>query len=91
MYHSKLNIENKIQKEIPLDLYKIDEKIKELTDYVNRNERGKFSTIIKKCSCKIEIIVTFLALLEMIKLRAVSIVQENNFKEIYFERTKEDE
>jgi len=91
LFQSKINVENKIQKEIPLDLYKIDDKINELTDYINKNKRGKFSSIIRECSCKIEIIVTFLALLEMIKFRNISIVQENNFKEIYFERTQENE
>ncbi|KYH35713.1 segregation and condensation protein A [Clostridium tepidiprofundi DSM 19306] len=91
LFHSKINVENNIQKEIPLDLYKIDDKINELTDYINKNKRGEFSSIVRKCSCKIEIIVTFLALLEMIKLRTISIVQENNFKEIYFERTQENE
>ena len=44
-----------------------------------------FSQISKSCSCKGEVIVTFLALLELIRIKVVKVVQEGNFKEIYLE------
>lgn len=91
IYNSKINIENREFKQIPADIYKIEDKMEQLNEYINKNKKGEFSHIIEKCTCKIEIIVTFLALLEMIKLRTISIVQENNFKEIYLERICEDE
>ncbi|KAA8671003.1 segregation/condensation protein A, partial [Clostridium sp. HV4-5-A1G] len=51
----------------------------------------KFSTIIKNCSFKIEKIITFLALLELIKLKVIFVVQSENFSEIYIERINENE
>jgi segregation and condensation protein A len=84
-YRSKMNTENVIQKQIPLDRYKIEDKMEELRLKLSNNTKINFSSIVADCDVKIEIVVTFLALLELIKLRAVKVIQENNFKDIYIE------
>lgn len=88
-YKNKMNTENVIQREIPLDKFKIEDKMIEISNSLSKGKTLKFSNIMNKCESRIEAIVTFLALLELIKLRVVSIAQEGNFMEIYLEGAKE--
>lgn len=85
-YYSKLNVKNNFNKRISIDEYKIEDKMLEIVDIVKNNGITSFSDILSKSSYKIEKIVYFLALLELIKLKEVTIVQNENFKEIYLER-----
>lgn len=85
-YLSKINKENVISKEIPIDKFRIEDKIEELMATFQDKNRIFFSDVKKKCNSKIEIVVTFLALLELIKLRSVKVIQQANFNEIYIER-----
>ncbi len=91
LYMNKMNTSSVINKEIPLDKFKIEDKIEYLKKTIIGDEKIVFSTLAKQCSSKIELVVTFLALLELIKLRFITVVQENNFKEIYVERIDENE
>lgn len=84
-HRAKMNTDNIIDKEIPLDKFKIEDKMIELSSKLDKGEKIVFSQIIYKCESKMEMVVTFLALLELIKLRVVSAVQEGAFKEIYVE------
>jgi segregation and condensation protein A len=84
-YRSKLNTENIIQTQIPVDKYKIEDKMEELRERLNSCRRISFSSVVKECDVKLEIVVTFLALLELIKMRVVKVIQDNNFKDIYIE------
>jgi segregation and condensation protein A len=90
-YLNKLNTENVISKEIPIDKFRIEDKMDDLLNYFITRDRMYFSNIKNKCESKIEIVVTFLALLELIKLRDVRVVQQSNFREIFIERTFNDE
>lgn len=90
-YNNKINRENTIQKEIPIDKYKIEDKMNYLKEILYYNKEIKFNEIVLTCSSKIEVIVTFLALLELIKERHAKVVQENNFSKIYIERAIENE
>lgn len=85
-YVNKMNTESVISKEIYVDKFKIEDKMDELIKYLQTKDRMYFSNIKKRCESKMEIIVTFLALLELIKLKDVKIVQQSNFREIFIER-----
>ena len=85
-YNSKINKENIIQREIPVDTYKIEDKMRYLTDKIDSLNHLYFSSLVNECSSKMEVVVTFLALLELIKLKNVKVIQEKNFTEIYLER-----
>lgn len=85
VHRAKMNTDNIIDKEIPLDKFKIEDKMIELSSKLDKGEKIVFSEIIYECESKMEMVVTFLALLELIKLRVVSAVQEGAFKEIYVE------
>ena len=85
-YIDKMNTNNIINKKILVDEYKIEDKMEELKEKLYSLGRIHFTKLIYGYSSKIEVIVTFLALLELIKVRSVRVIQESNFKDIYLER-----
>ncbi|MCY6354094.1 segregation/condensation protein A [Clostridium sp. ZS2-4] len=84
-YQNKMNTDNVIEKEIPLDKFKVEDKMVEISNEIISSKKVYFSKLMNKCLSKIEKVVTFLALLELIKMRMISVIQEGNFKEIYME------
>ncbi|CAB1243120.1 segregation/condensation protein A [Clostridium sp. WLY-B-L2] len=90
-YESKFNSEVVLNKKISRDKFKLEDKIIYIKNIIYKRKEVKFSTIIKNCSFKIEKIITFLALLELIKLKVIFVVQSENFSEIYIERINENE
>jgi segregation and condensation protein A len=90
-YNNKINKDTTIQREIPIDVYKIEDKMAYLIQRITIGNHIYFSSLMSECSSKMEVVVTFLALLELIKLKNVSVMQEDNFTEIYLEGTDSDE
>lgn len=86
IYLSKINTEATIEDKIKMEVYKIEDKMDELKNIMNINPKVHFTNIIMSYKSKTEVIVTFLALLELIKLKNVKVIQEGNFKDIYIER-----
>lgn len=86
VYTSKLNKETVINEDITVDEFRLEDKMKYITKIMESKRKIKFSTVIEKCSFKIERIIVFIALLELVKLRTISIMQYENFSEIYVER-----
>ena len=70
-YHNKQNNINVVQRKIYTDKYKVEDKMKELLDRFNNANVIEFRSIIKESESKLETVVTFLALLELIKLRVI--------------------
>jgi segregation and condensation protein A len=60
-------------------------------DKLKNENVNSFSELMEKCECKLECVVTFLALLEMIKQRMVKVYQSDNFMKILIERRAEDD
>jgi len=85
-YINKMNTNNIIDKKIIIDEYKIEDKMIELKHTLDCFGKVHFTKLIYGYSSKLEVIVTFLALLELIKIRGVRVIQESNFKDIYLER-----
>lgn len=85
-YINKMNTDNIINKRITMEEYKIEDKMEELREQLSFFGEVHFTKLIIKYSSKLEVIVTFLALLELIKVRSVIVIQESNFKDIYLER-----
>lgn len=85
-YINKMNTNNIINKKILVDEYKIEDKMDELKQKLDSFGKVHFTNLIYGYSSKLEVIVTFLALLELIKIRSVRVIQESNFKDIYLER-----
>ncbi len=91
IYNNKQNRNNVIQKKIFVDKYKIEDKLEFIKDKLMNENVSTFSEITKDCECKLEYVVTFLALLEMIKQRMVKVYQSDNFMNILIERRSDDE
>ncbi|OAA83328.1 segregation/condensation protein A [Clostridium ljungdahlii] len=90
-YVNKLNNGNVMGREISLDKFKLQDKMLYIREIIQTKPQIRFSVVLKKCSFKIEKVVTFIALLELIKLKVVSVMQYENFDEIYVERVIENE
>lgn len=85
-YLNKVNPEATIEDKIKMETYKIEDKMDELQNIIKLTPKVHFTNLLKSYKSKTEVIVTFLALLELIKLKNVKVIQEGNFKEIYIER-----
>lgn len=88
---AKKNNENIIQRKVYVDKYKIEDKMYELLKVIKGKTIAKFGDIINEDECKLESVVTFLALLELIKLRQVKVYQYNSFDDILIQRRIENE
>lgn len=73
------------------DLFTVGEKMDYIRDLLILRPHGKtaFHSIFREKAGKMEIVVTFLALLELIKQKEVTIRQERNFGEIYMMKYRE--
>lgn len=83
---NKKNKNNVIPKAIPVDKYKIQDKMEELSSAIKIHKKMDFNSVMENCDNKMETIVTFLALLELIKLKVVKVYQNGSFSNIYMER-----
>ncbi len=86
IYNNKQNKNNVIQRKIYVDKYKIEDKLDYITSRINEGKIKTFNQLIENSECKMEIVVTFLALLEMIKQRMIKVYQSQNFGNIVIER-----
>lgn len=66
----------------------IEEKIKKIQEELSRRVKTTFYDMIKKSGSKLDVIVSFLALLELIKRKVLSVDQKNLLGEIIIKRTR---
>ncbi len=90
-YREKQNKFNVVQKKIYVDKYKVEDKMNELLERVNCNKVIEFEDLMKESSCKLETVVTFLALLELIKIRTINVYQDESFGNILIKRRRDSE
>lgn len=85
IYKSKMNDSFNMEERIKVEVFKIEDKMEELKEVLQGRRNTTFASIVSNSRTKTEVIVTFLALLELIKLKNVKVVQHGNFSEIYLE------
>lgn len=85
-YKEKQNNESVIEKRIYVDKYKVEDKMDELLEKFTSTKTIEFKSLVKLSESKLETVVTFLALLELIKLRMIEVYQENSFGNILMKR-----
>jgi segregation and condensation protein A len=77
------------------EVEKIDVSIQEQRIYIMNQLEGKsrlgFRELVQELNNKLEVIVTFLAILEMVKLDKIKLTQSDVFKEIYLTKTNEED
>ena len=88
---SKVNLEQKQEevKTIERDRFTVEEKIFEIETIILKQEKISFFELCDESFSRSEIITTFSALLELLKLQKISVVQEEMFGDILI--TKKDE
>ena len=67
---------------IEKDEIDMDAKTVYIEDYIHTHKTFSFRQLLEKQHSKMEVIVTFLVMLELMKLGKVSIVQEDTFEDI---------
>ncbi|MBI5207123.1 MAG: segregation/condensation protein A [Candidatus Firestonebacteria bacterium] len=80
--YTKINSQEKFY-EINRIIYKVEDKIEFIQELLNQNNDINFTTIFDNCSSKLEIVVTFLAILELIKRKEIAAWQSKLFGEIW--------
>jgi len=83
---------NKVQKskeskEIAKESFTVEQKISTIKDTLISREKIKFSELFLETSSKEEVITTFMALLELIKMQVIRVNQDDLFSDIQIERT----
>jgi len=68
--------------EIFAERFSVSEKIDVILQRVANNARLRFSDLFGATVSRVEVVVTFLALLELIRLKQVRAIQKNMFEEI---------
>ncbi|MFC1662743.1 segregation and condensation protein A [Patescibacteria group bacterium] len=67
----------------------IEEKINQIKNLIFDQSFVNFSTLLKTTKSKMDVIITFLALLELVKQRSVAVVQKDMFNEIEIQKEEE--
>ena len=70
---------------VTLEKITVREKMSFLLDQLHTSSTIVFQTLFDEAVSRIEVIVTFLALLELIKMRAIRVIQEERMGPIYLE------
>ena len=65
----------------------VAEKIAEFQEILKNDIQVSFNEIFKKAHSKMELICSFLAVLELIKQGEIKVIQNENFGEIILQRT----
>jgi segregation and condensation protein A len=81
----KMNQNTTFRREIPIEKFKVEEKMEQILSKISVSKRMKFTAFMSECSSKNEAITVFLALLELIKLRNLTVFQESSFSDIYIQ------
>lgn len=76
------NVEEQTFHEITVEEFTVADKIRDIKNRLNTGEGFYFSEIMGTCRTKIEVIVTFIAILELIKQQEIQIRQHGIFGDI---------
>ena len=72
----------KLEKEVMRDVVTLEEKIGQLQETIKNKVEFSFSELVENSKDKIEVVVSFLALLELVKQRIINVEQSELFQDI---------
>ncbi|HPN96683.1 MAG TPA: segregation/condensation protein A [Candidatus Moranbacteria bacterium] len=79
---AEIPVLEKLQEEVVREVITLEEKITELESSLRLRVETSFSELVSEAQDKIDVIVSFLAMLEMVKQRIINVEQNNLFEEI---------
>lgn len=85
IHERKHNTRSEIPKDINYDEYRIEDKMDEIMVRTSLNSNVTFEQFFEFSRNKMEIVVIFLAMLELIRLKKIRVIQFNNFGDIIIE------
>lgn len=85
----EIPIVEKMEQETIREVLTLEEKILQLQDKLREKVQTSFSQLIANTEDKVEVVVSFLAMLEMVKQRIIHVEQEELFSEISLKYKKE--
>ena len=91
MNRTQKAVEKPPEKEIEKEKFTVEDKIASIKDALIIREKIMFSELFSNAISKIEIVTTFMALLEMLKLQEIKVVQNDLFRDIEIKKNLEDE
>jgi len=68
--------------ELPSEKITVEQKLLDLSQVLSTKKEHKFSDVIKTAKTRIEAIITFLAILELVKCKKIRVTQSKNFDDI---------
>jgi segregation and condensation protein A len=79
---AEIPIVEKLEEEIVDEVVTLEERINDLQNALRSKVESSFSSLVEKATDKVDVIISFLAMLEMIKQRVVEVRQDDLFSEI---------
>ena len=79
----------KLEEEMVREVLTLEEKIVHLQDFLRERVQVSFQELVKDARDKVEIVVSFLALLELVKQKIVHVEQKELFSEISMKNKKQ--
>jgi segregation and condensation protein A len=79
---SEIPVKEILEEEIVRDVITLEEKIKHLEQVMRERLETSFSELVSQSQDKIEVIISFLAMLELVKQRIINVEQDSLFQEI---------
>jgi segregation and condensation protein A len=79
---SEIPLIEKLQEEIVSEVITLEERISDLEQKMREKISSSFSDLVSGAKDKVDVIISFLAMLEMVKQRVISVEQEELFKDI---------
>ncbi|MCK4339273.1 MAG: segregation/condensation protein A [Candidatus Cloacimonetes bacterium] len=76
-----------IPQDIALEKFKVEDKIKAIRKILRRNKKILFSDIVQNFN-KLEVVTFFLAILELVRMKKITIFQNKQFSEIHISKKK---
>ena len=79
---AEIPIIEKLQEEIVTEVVTLEERINDLEGMLREKVQSSFSSLVENAKDKVDVIISFLAMLEMVKQRLVQVDQGELFSEI---------
>jgi segregation and condensation protein A len=73
----------KLEEEMVKEVLRLEDKITHLQEYLKEKIQSSFSEVVSSVKDKIEVVVSFLAMLELVKQRVIHVEQKGLFSEIH--------
>lgn len=75
-------VDERLEQQLMEEEFTVDDKIDDIRSLIKDKKRARFNDLFIRAVSKLEIIMTFLALLELIRLKEVTAFQDRNYGEI---------